>query len=36
MHRLGFGPRVPARQVAERDEQAVTVWKEASASAPWC
>ncbi|MEU3283297.1 winged helix-turn-helix domain-containing protein [Streptomyces antibioticus] len=30
MHRLGFGPQVPARRVAERDEQAVTVWKEAA------
>ncbi|MFQ6148029.1 helix-turn-helix domain-containing protein [Streptomyces seoulensis] len=28
MHRLGFGPQVPARRVAERDEQAVTAWKE--------
>ncbi|WUA20640.1 winged helix-turn-helix domain-containing protein (plasmid) [Streptomyces anthocyanicus] len=24
MHRLGFSPQVPARRVAERDEQAVT------------
>ncbi|MFI1415009.1 winged helix-turn-helix domain-containing protein [Streptomyces sp. NPDC020707] len=24
MYRLGFSPQVPARQVAERDEQAVT------------
>ncbi|MFE3469613.1 winged helix-turn-helix domain-containing protein [Streptomyces sp. NPDC059185] len=31
MHRLGFSPPVPARRVAERDELAVTVWKEA----PW-
>ncbi|MER6434601.1 winged helix-turn-helix domain-containing protein [Streptomyces sp900105245] len=23
MHRLGFSPQVPARRVAERDEQAV-------------
>ncbi|MCX4734595.1 winged helix-turn-helix domain-containing protein [Streptomyces sp. NBC_01363] len=30
MHRLGFSPQVPARRVAERDEQAVTVWKEAA------
>ncbi|MEV5084944.1 winged helix-turn-helix domain-containing protein [Streptomyces sp. NPDC056159] len=30
MHRLGFSPQVPARRVAERDEQAVTVWKEAT------
>ncbi|MFF7247628.1 winged helix-turn-helix domain-containing protein [Embleya sp. NPDC008237] len=30
MHRLGFGPQVPARKVAERDEQAVTAWKEAT------
>ncbi|MFE5947966.1 winged helix-turn-helix domain-containing protein [Streptomyces sp. NPDC056480] len=29
MHRLGFSAQVPARRVAERDEQAVTVWKEA-------
>ncbi|MFE1878023.1 winged helix-turn-helix domain-containing protein [Streptomyces sp. NPDC059496] len=28
MHRIGFSPQVPARRVAERDEQAVTVWKE--------
>ncbi|MEU9447066.1 winged helix-turn-helix domain-containing protein, partial [Streptomyces sp. NPDC048304] len=28
MHRLGFSPQVPARQVAERDEQAVAAWKE--------
>lgn len=30
MHRLGFSPQVPARRVAERDEQAVTTWKEAT------
>ncbi|MFE2970546.1 winged helix-turn-helix domain-containing protein [Streptomyces sp. NPDC059340] len=30
MHQLGFSPQVPARRVAERDEQAVTVWKEAT------
>ncbi|MFC5667570.1 winged helix-turn-helix domain-containing protein [Kitasatospora misakiensis] len=30
MHRLGFSPQVPARRVAERDAQAVTVWKEAT------
>ncbi|MFB7916767.1 winged helix-turn-helix domain-containing protein [Streptomyces sp. NPDC056061] len=30
MHRLGFSPQVLARRVAERDEQAVTVWKEAT------
>jgi hypothetical protein len=30
MHRLGFSPQIPARRVAERDEQAVTVWKEAT------
>ncbi|OKJ19530.1 transposase, partial [Streptomyces sp. CB01580] len=30
MHRLGFSPQVPARKVAERDEQAVTAWKEAT------
>ncbi|WP_437036515.1 IS630 family transposase [Streptomyces caelestis] len=28
MHRLGFSPQVPAPRVAERDEQAVTAWKE--------
>ncbi|MEV8039057.1 winged helix-turn-helix domain-containing protein [Streptomyces sp. NPDC086182] len=28
MHRLGFSPQVPARRVAERDEEAVTVWRE--------
>ncbi|WP_260868083.1 winged helix-turn-helix domain-containing protein [Streptomyces sp. SAJ15] len=30
MHRLGFSPQVLARRVAERDEQAVTAWKEAT------
>ncbi|MFF3559582.1 winged helix-turn-helix domain-containing protein [Streptomyces sp. NPDC002574] len=30
MHRLGFSPQVPARRVAERNEQAVTVRKEAT------
>ncbi|MEV5646514.1 winged helix-turn-helix domain-containing protein, partial [Streptomyces flaveolus] len=30
MHRLGFSPQVPARRVAERDEQAVQGWKEAT------
>jgi hypothetical protein len=30
MHRLGFSPQVPARRVAERDEQVVTAWKEAT------
>ncbi|MFJ1569959.1 transposase [Streptomyces erythrochromogenes] len=30
MHRLGFSPQVPARRVAERDEQAVIAWKEAT------
>ncbi|MET8038780.1 winged helix-turn-helix domain-containing protein [Streptomyces sp. NPDC005345] len=30
MHRLGFSPQVPAWRVAERDEQAVVVWKEAT------
>ncbi|MGW1729281.1 helix-turn-helix domain-containing protein, partial [Streptomyces sp. NPDC002306] len=30
MHRLGFSPQVPARRVAERDEQAVAVWKVAT------
>ncbi|MFI8086556.1 winged helix-turn-helix domain-containing protein [Kitasatospora sp. NPDC086009] len=28
VHRLGFSPQVPARRVAERDQQAVTAWKE--------
>nr|WP_232837553.1 winged helix-turn-helix domain-containing protein [Streptomyces atratus] len=28
MHRLGFSPQVPARRVTDRDERAVTVWKE--------
>ncbi|SHN35534.1 Transposase [Streptomyces yunnanensis] len=28
MHRIGFSPQVPARRVAERDEQAVGVWRE--------
>jgi transposase len=27
-HRLGFTPQIPARRVAERDEQAVAQWKE--------
>ncbi|MFJ9582679.1 winged helix-turn-helix domain-containing protein [Streptomyces acidicola] len=31
MHRLGFSPQIPACRVAERDETAVTSWKEA----PW-
>ncbi|MER6406760.1 winged helix-turn-helix domain-containing protein [Streptomyces viridosporus] len=30
MHWLGFSPQVPARRVAERDEQAVTMWREAT------
>ncbi|MER7468546.1 winged helix-turn-helix domain-containing protein [Streptomyces sp. NPDC097981] len=30
MHRLGFSPQVPARRVAERDEQAVAEWKGAT------
>ena len=30
MHRLGFTPQVPARRAAERDEQAVTAWREAT------
>ncbi|MFF4053513.1 winged helix-turn-helix domain-containing protein [Streptomyces chartreusis] len=30
MRRLGFTPQMPARRVAERDEQAVTGWKEAT------
>lgn len=30
MHRLGFSPQVPARRVAERDESALAVSKEAT------
>ncbi|MDH6630402.1 hypothetical protein M2271_008262 [Streptomyces sp. LBL] len=30
MHRLGFSPQVPVRRVAERDEESVKVWKEAT------
>ncbi|WP_405605324.1 winged helix-turn-helix domain-containing protein [Streptomyces sp. NBC_01410] len=30
MRRLGFTPQVPARRAAERDEQAVTGWREAT------
>ncbi len=30
IHRLGFSPQAPARRVAERDERAVTAWKEAT------
>ncbi|MFF7550179.1 winged helix-turn-helix domain-containing protein [Streptomyces canus] len=30
MHRLGFSPQVPVRRVAERDEEAVKMWKEAT------
>ncbi|MFC3575500.1 winged helix-turn-helix domain-containing protein [Streptomyces yaanensis] len=30
MRRLGFSPQVPTRRVAERDERAVTAWKEAT------
>lgn len=30
IHRLGFSPQMPARRVAERDEQTVTVSKEAT------
>ncbi|MFE2380474.1 winged helix-turn-helix domain-containing protein [Streptomyces misionensis] len=36
MDRLGFGPQVPARRVAERDEQAVTAWQEATCRSCWC
>ncbi|MFD8159638.1 winged helix-turn-helix domain-containing protein [Streptomyces solisilvae] len=28
MRRLGFSPQAPARRAAERNEQAVTAWKE--------
>ncbi|MFG2463596.1 winged helix-turn-helix domain-containing protein [Streptomyces sp. NPDC048523] len=27
MHWLGFSPQVPVRRVAERDEEAVKMWK---------
>ncbi|MER7469012.1 winged helix-turn-helix domain-containing protein [Streptomyces sp. NPDC097981] len=30
MHRLGFSPQVPARRVAERAQEAVKLWKEAT------
>uniref|UniRef100_A0AAU2VGW9 Winged helix-turn-helix domain-containing protein n=1 Tax=Streptomyces sp. NBC_00003 TaxID=2903608 RepID=A0AAU2VGW9_9ACTN len=30
MRRRGFTPQMPARHVAERNEQAVAVWKEAT------
>ncbi|MET8413075.1 winged helix-turn-helix domain-containing protein [Streptomyces sp. NPDC005195] len=30
MHRLGFSPQMPARCVAERDQQAVSAWREAT------
>ncbi|MFG2424849.1 winged helix-turn-helix domain-containing protein [Streptomyces sp. NPDC048448] len=30
MHRLGFSPQMPVRRVAERDEQTVEAWKEAT------
>lgn len=30
MRRLSFSPQVPARRVAERDEEAFAVWKEAT------
>ncbi|WP_411143876.1 helix-turn-helix domain-containing protein [Streptomyces sp. x-80] len=30
MRRLGFTPQVPARRAAERDEQAVASWREAT------
>ncbi|MET8630184.1 winged helix-turn-helix domain-containing protein, partial [Kitasatospora sp. NPDC004669] len=30
MRRLGFTPQIPARRAAERDEQAVAAWKEAT------
>jgi hypothetical protein len=30
MHQIGFSAQVPSRRVAERDEQAVAVWKEAT------
>ncbi|MEU3466267.1 winged helix-turn-helix domain-containing protein [Streptomyces sp. NPDC006733] len=30
MHRVGFTPQMPVRRTAERDEQAVQVWKEAT------
>ncbi|MFE7531853.1 winged helix-turn-helix domain-containing protein [Kitasatospora sp. NPDC057542] len=30
MRRLGFTPQVPTRRAAERDEQAVASWKDAT------
>ncbi|MCY0953674.1 winged helix-turn-helix domain-containing protein [Streptomyces sp. H27-S2] len=30
MHRFGFSPQVPARRVAEHDEQALSMWREAT------
>ncbi|MEU3963237.1 winged helix-turn-helix domain-containing protein [Streptomyces buecherae] len=30
MHRLRLSPQVPARRVAEREESAIAVWKEAT------
>ena len=30
LHRIGWSVQVPARQAAERDEAAVTAWKEAA------
>ncbi|MEU6557135.1 winged helix-turn-helix domain-containing protein [Streptomyces sp. NPDC046915] len=30
IHRPGFTPRIPARRMTERDEQAVAQWKEAT------
>ena len=30
LHRLGFSAQVPAHRAAERDEQAVTTWKEST------
>ncbi|MEU2247858.1 winged helix-turn-helix domain-containing protein [Streptomyces sp. NPDC019224] len=30
MHRLGFSSQLPTRRMAEREEQAVTAWKEAT------
>jgi transposase len=30
LHRLGFSAQVPVHRAAERDEQAVTTWKESA------
>ncbi|MEV2215050.1 winged helix-turn-helix domain-containing protein [Streptomyces sp. NPDC050997] len=30
LHRMGFSVQVPARPAAERDEDAITAWREAT------